>query len=103
MRISNWSSDVCSSDLGLRSPLTMPTTTGKNDRYAEISAFGSSPDSPTAFSTTMIIGAIARIGMVWLDTTHGISERSTARLWTISTARTGQEEPRVGQECDIRC
>src|SRR3546814_15700126 len=68
----------------------MPTTTGKNDRYAEISAFGSSPDSPTAFSTTMIIGAIARIGMVWLATTHGISERSTARLWTISTARTMQ-------------
>lgn len=34
-----------------------------------------------------IIGAMARIGMVWLATSQGISERSMARLCTISTAR----------------
>ena len=36
-------------------------------------AFGRSPVSPTEASTTMIIGAIARIGTVWLAITQGIT------------------------------
>ena len=78
-----WSSCIWS---GLRSPFTMPTTTGKNDRYMLIIAFGSSPDTPTAFRTTMIIGAIARMGMVWLAITQGITDISITRLNTIPTA-----------------
>ena len=34
----------------------------------------------------MIIGAIARIGMVWVATIQGIRERSAARLCTMTTA-----------------
>ncbi|MCY1241478.1 hypothetical protein D9M72_543820 [compost metagenome] len=41
---------------------------------------------PIALRTTMIIGAMARIGIVWLAITHGISERSMARLCTMPTA-----------------
>jgi hypothetical protein len=41
---------------------------------------------PTEFSTTMIIGAIARIGIVWLAMAHGITLISIARLCTIPTA-----------------
>ena len=51
-----------------------------------IIAFGSSPDTPTAFRTTMIIGAIARMGMVWLAITQGITDISITRLNTIPTA-----------------
>ena len=64
----------------------MPTTTGKNDRYMLMIAFGSRPDRPTAFSTTMIIGAMAKIGMVWLAITQGITDMSIVRLNTIPTA-----------------
>ena len=64
----------------------MPTTTGKNDRYIEMIAFGSSPVSPTEARTTMIIGAMARIGTVWLAITQGITLASTVRSCTIQTA-----------------
>ncbi|MOA58734.1 hypothetical protein D3C78_1831800 [compost metagenome] len=40
-----------------------------------------------AFRTTMIIGATARIGIVWLAITQGISDRSMARLWTMPMAK----------------
>ena len=66
----------------------MPTTTGKNERYIDIRAFGSNPVTPTELSTTMIIGAIARIGIVWLAITHGITLASIVRSWTIPTAST---------------
>jgi hypothetical protein len=62
---------------GERSPLVMPTAMGKNERYIEIVALGSSPEMPTALSTTMIIGAIARMGIVCEVMIHGISERSS--------------------------
>ena len=54
----------------------MPTTTGKKLRYIEISALGTSPVTPTAPRPTTTIGAMARIGTVWLAMIHGISERS---------------------------
>ena len=75
MRI--WSSCI---GPGLRSPFTMPTTTGKKLRYIEIIALGSSPEMPMAFSTTMIIGAMARMGMVWLAMTQGMTLMSIVRL-----------------------
>ncbi len=46
-------------------PFTMPIAIGKKHRYAEMMDFGSSPRSPTAPSTTMTIGATARIGTIW--------------------------------------
>ncbi len=64
----------------------MPTTTGKKLRYIEISALGSSPVTPTAPRPTTTIGAMARIGTVWLAMIQGISERSAASLWTMTTA-----------------
>ena len=64
----------------------MPTATGKNDRYVEMIAFGTRPFSPIDASTTMIIGAIARIGMVCEAMIHGIRLRSRVREWTIATA-----------------
>ena len=71
---------------GLLSPVTIPTTTGKKLRYALMIALGRIPDRPSEFSTTMIIGAMARIGMVWLAMAQGITLMSIARLWTIPTA-----------------
>ena len=44
------------------------------------------PSTCSAFSTTMNIGASARIGMVWEAMTQGITDRSIARLCTIPTA-----------------
>ena len=67
-------------------PFTIPTTTGKKERYIEIIAFGNKPVTPTEFITTIIIGAIARIGMVWLAITQGITLRSIVLLWTMPKA-----------------
>ncbi|MNL66281.1 hypothetical protein D3C87_1907200 [compost metagenome] len=64
----------------------MPTTTGKNERYIEISALGTRPVSPTAPRPTTTMGATARMGMVWLAMIQGISERSDASLWMMATA-----------------
>jgi len=78
-----WSNCIWSGDL---SPLTIPTTTGKNDKYIDIIALGNNPETPTAFKTTIIIGAIASIGIVWLVITHGITDISIDLLNTIPTA-----------------
>jgi hypothetical protein len=42
----------------------------------------------------MIIGAMARIGMVWLAMAQGITLRSIARLCTIPTASRMPAQPR---------
>jgi hypothetical protein len=42
----------------------MPIATGKKHRYIEMIAFGTSPVRPSEPSTTMMIGATARIGIV---------------------------------------
>ena len=49
-------------------------------------AFGTSPWSPTEFSTTTIIGASARIGMVCEAMAQGMTLRSMVRECTIPTA-----------------
>ena len=49
-------------------------------------AFGSSPVTPTEASTTITIGATARIGMVWLAITQGITLASIVRSCTIPMA-----------------
>ena len=64
----------------------MPTATGKKERYIEMIAFGISPVTPTEFKTTMIIGAMAMIGTVWLAITQGITLASVVRSWTIAIA-----------------
>ena len=58
----------------------MPTSTGKNDSHAEITAFGKSPVTPMLARTTMTMGAMARIGTVWLATAQGITDWSIVRL-----------------------
>ena len=49
--------------------------TGKKQRYAEIIDFGKSPVSPIEPSPTIIIGAIARIGIVCEAMIQGITLR----------------------------
>ena len=49
-------------------------------------ALGSNPVNPRLPSTTTIIGAIARIGIVCDAMIHGISERSSTVTWTIPIA-----------------
>ena len=51
-------------------------------------AFGTSPLRPIEPNTTIIIGAIARIGMVCEVMIHGKSERSSVRTCTMPTAST---------------
>ena len=42
----------------------MPTATGKKLKYVDIKALGSKPDKPNAFKIIIIIGAMAKIGIV---------------------------------------
>ena len=70
----------------------MLTTTGKNVRYAAITATAPQPCRlPGSFGFTQIttIGAIARIGIVWLATMYGRTPRCTIREWasTIPSAK----------------
>ncbi len=44
------------------------------------------PCTPTEYSTTMIIGASAMIGMVWLTMAQGITDMSITRECTIPIA-----------------
>ena len=44
------------------------------------------PVTPSELNTTIIIGAMARIGIVCDAMAHGITPMSIARLWTIPTA-----------------
>ena len=57
----------------------MPMATGKKQRYMEMIDFGSRPMKPKLPSTTMIMGAMARIGMVWEAMIQGIRLRSRVR------------------------
>ena len=57
-------------------------------------AFGNTPCTPTEFRTTMIMGAMARIGMVCDAMAHGMTLRSMTREWTMPMARaTPASEP----------
>ena len=51
-------------------------------------AFGKRPVMPMEPSTTMMIGAMARIGIVCEEMIQGMRLRSSVFTWTISTART---------------
>jgi hypothetical protein len=64
----------------------MPTTTGKKLKYALIIALGKIPCNPTELKTTMIIGAIANMGMVCDAIAQGITLISIALLYTIPIA-----------------
>src|ERR1700722_3741048 len=68
-------------------PFTTPMVTGKKHRYAEMIAFGSSPRSPIEPSTTMTMGATARIGTICEQMIHGNRLFCRVRACTISTAR----------------
>ena len=65
----------------------MLTSTGKKQRYAEMIALGTvRPSTPRVASTTMIIGAIATIGIVWLMIAQGIRLMFAVFEYTIETA-----------------
>ncbi len=60
------------------SPVILPPPSAIAVRFAE--------SIPMAFRTTMIIGAIARIGTIWLAMAQGMTLRSIALLWMIPIA-----------------
>jgi hypothetical protein len=72
---------------GERSPFTMPIVTGKNERYPEMIAFGITPVMPILPSTMMIMGPMARIGIVCEAMIQGIRLRSSVRTCTMPMAR----------------
>ena len=66
----------------------MPIVTGKKHRYIEMIAFGTSPVRPIEPSTTMMIGATARIGIVCEAMIHGSRLFSRAFTDTMPMAST---------------
>ncbi len=69
-------------------PFTMPMVTGKKHRYAEMIDFGNRPRMPIAPNTTMIMGAIARIGTICEQMIQGSRLFSSVRKCTIRMAST---------------
>ena len=66
----------------------MLIATGKNVRYAAITATAPQPWSPAGsfgLTQTTTIGAIARIGIVWLATMYGRKPRWSSRECTSTT------------------
>src|SRR5260370_38562828 len=68
-------------------PFTMPIAIGKKHRYAVMMDFGRSPCSPTAPSTTMTIGATARLVPIWEHMIQGGRLFSKVRTSAMSTTR----------------
>src|SRR5438034_6237551 len=69
-------------------PRSVLITTGKKVRYAAITATAPQPcrfDGSLGFTQTTTIGAIARIGIVWLATMYGRKPRCSVREWTRAT------------------
>ena len=72
-------------------PRSVLIATGKNVRYAAITATAPQPCSePGSFGFTQIttIGAIARIGIVWLPTMYGRKPRCSSRHCASTTPST---------------
>ena len=80
----------------------MLIATGKKVRYAAITATAPQPCSgPGSFGLTQIttIGAIARIGIVWLPTMYGMKPRCSTRHCASSDAER-EADDRADREAD---
>ncbi len=64
----------------------MPMVTGKKHRYIEMMDLGKIPVRPTDPSTTITMGAIARMGMVCEAIIHGIRLLLSSLECTMATA-----------------
>src|SRR3546814_20594757 len=98
MRISDWSADVCSSDLKVIAPLTNPAPYGGNPRDAfhviapSIPGYGFS-DAPTGTGW-----GVERIAQTWIALIRRLGyDRFVAQGGDSS------EERRVGKECVSTC
>src|SRR3546814_12007273 len=101
MRISDWSSDVCSSDLGL-TPLAMAT--------APIATQAKVPMVVTAAATSAITEAspyIVRTSFTLPQATLGIArwaaDHDIGTVVTLVSDYARSEERRVGKECVSTC
>src|SRR3546814_11162855 len=95
MRISDWSSDVCSSDLGLSGPRTAANLTqGRTDSHERASLRQVETPKPTCFGGA---GARAAPQLLLCD---GVDRRRN--LPSVRRCRRS-EERRVGEECVKTC
>src|SRR3546814_15833473 len=92
MRISDWSSDVCSSDLSILADDEQAVVLG--ELASRIKATGRLIETPFAFVLTVRDGKIVRYRM--LDDSHGVAVEASGQ-----SAR--PEERRVGNECVRTC
>src|SRR3546814_16776089 len=95
MRISDWSSDVCSSDL----TMVEPGTTGDERRYAEalVTKLGTRLDAPLYDLSAVDVYRPFSIAPDCL------ARPSTARSPKAPSPRRSSAERRVGQECVSTC
>src|SRR3546814_20270428 len=90
MRISDWSSDVCSSDL-LRALIREQA-----------------PDVVVSFLTNVNVAAILAtrgldVPLIVCERTNPVVERSTGKIWRALRRLFRSEERRVGKECGSTC
>ena len=81
--------------------MTIPITMGKKHKYAEMNAFGKSPVSPIAPKTTMIIGAIARMGIVCEAIIHGKTLLFSVGTCTIPIASNIPKTPPITKPTSV--
>src|SRR3546814_12380978 len=93
MRISDWSSDVCSSDLGQPSEGWMTYGMADLVQRKRMIDDGSSPEE------------VKRVERAALDALLGVCETSACRRQTLLShfGETRSEERRVGKECVSTC
>src|SRR3546814_11177556 len=109
MRFSDWSSDVCSSDLERPSDFSALTSWGATANWGitgNLSLIASFKNDEAAPSVTQLGAApLVRPGVTYYDFTTG----QTGQIATTTggnpflRAEQGPEQGRVGKECDSTC
>src|SRR3546814_19140995 len=93
MRISDWSSDVCSSDLQQRDNLACVDEAEAAGKNVDAAATGPRPGQLQ----------IGDVGRLLREARPDIAEAIVTRRLALESARTRSEERRVGKECVSTC
>src|SRR3546814_14247630 len=97
MRISDWSSDVCSSDLGMVSVMTMHQSKGLEFPFVFVGHLGDNASPESTHELEDMFGVFPNLSG------RNFTALSADMRAELDTVRKRSEERRVGKECVSTC